>query len=103
MFERSFNRFFNNFSTRGFCAEGNFRASESAYCDHSARRENNKNTVNLLSLGTVIAVSIFVALRLIVIRLVSLISLVIVGIIDIIRVIIIGLTPPERPALVSAP
>ena len=98
MFERNFNRFFNSFTTRGCYAEGTFRASERTSCDNTARCEN---TVNLLSLGTVLAVSIFVALRLIVICLVSLISLVVVSIISIIRVII-GFTPPKRPVLASA-
>ena len=95
MFERNFNRFFNSFTTRGCYAEGTFRASERTSCDNTARCEN---TVNLLSLGTVLAVSIFAALRLIVIRLISLVSVIVVSIIG----ILVGSTASARPRLASA-
>lgn len=71
MFERFFNR--NNAcnSTRGFSAEGTQRV-----CACCAAQSENMNS--LLSLDTALAVSIFVALRLLAIRLIGLI-IVLVG------------------------
>ena len=92
-----FGRFFDSFNTR-FAT----RASRSPVNGHARMYSCSdcacaENMNSLLNLDTVIAVSIFAALRLIVIRLVSLISL--IGLI-IVR-IIIG-APSQRPRLAAA-
>lgn len=92
-----FGRFFDSFNTR-FATRG----SRSAVNGHARMYSCSdcvcaENMNSLLNLDTVIAVSIFAALRLIVIRLVSLISL--IGLI-IVR-IIIG-APSQRPRLAAA-
>ena len=92
-----FGRFFDSFNTR-FATRGSRSAvyghARMYSCSDCACAENMNS---LLNLDTVIAVSIFAALRLIVIRLVSLISL--IGLI-IVR-IIIG-APSQRPRLAAA-
>ena len=93
-----FDRSFNSHCNRGSHSAVNSPARTTA---NGGSCERCANMISLLSLDTALAVSIFVALRLIVIRLVSLISLVVVSIISIIRVII-GFTPPKRPVLASA-
>lgn len=94
MFDRHFERTFNSFDARGSHCADFAPACAHSFSDDSARRDN---TACLLSLDTALAVSIFAALRLIVIRLVSLISL--IGLI-IVR-IIIG-APSQRPRLAAA-
>lgn len=93
MFGRFFDSFNTRFATRGSRSAVNGHARMSS-CSDCACAENMNS---LLNLDTVIAVSIFAALRLIVIRLVSLISL--IGLI-IVR-IIIG-APSQRPRLAAA-
>lgn len=93
MFGRFFDSFNTRFATRGSRSAVNGHARMYS-CSDCACAENMNS---LLNLDTVIAVSIFAALRLIVIRLVSLISL--IGLI-IVR-IIIG-APSQRPRLASA-
>lgn len=93
MFGRFFNSFNTRFATRGSRSAVNGHARMYS-CSDCACAENMNS---LLNLDTVIAVSIFAALRLIVIRLVSLISL--IGLI-IVR-IIIG-APSQRPRLAAA-
>ena len=93
MFGRFFDSFNTRFATRGSRSAVNGHARMHS-CSDCACAENMNS---LLNLGTVIAVSIFAALRLIVIRLVSLISL--IGLI-IVR-IIIG-APSQRPRLAAA-
>lgn len=93
MFGRFFDSFNTRFATRGSRSAVNGHARMYS-CSDCACAENMNS---LLNLDTVIAVSIFAALRLIVIRLVSLISL--IGLI-IVR-IIIG-APSRRPRLAAA-
>lgn len=93
MFGRFFDSFNTRFATRGSRSAVNGHARMYS-CSDCACAENMNS---LLNLGTVIAVSIFAVLRLIVIRLVSLISL--IGLI-IVR-IIIG-APSQRPRLAAA-
>ena len=93
MFGRFFDSFNTRFATRGSRSAVNGHARMYS-CSDCACAENMNS---LLNLGTVISVSIFAALRLIVIRLVSLISL--IGLI-IVR-IIIG-APSQRPRLAAA-
>ena len=93
MFGRFFDSFNTCFATRGSRSAVNGHARMYS-CSDCACAENMNS---LLNLDTVIAVSIFAALRLIVIRLVSLISL--IGLI-IVR-IIIG-APSQRPRLAAA-
>ena len=81
-----FERYFNSFNTR-FDDRGSRTAADS-----------RENSIILLSLDTVLAVSIFAALRLIVIRLVSLISVIVVSIIG----VLVGGTASKRPRLASA-
>ena len=69
---RRFNRFSNSFTSRG----SRFAASFGA-CNNG--ESENFSTVSLLSLDTALAVSIFAALRLIVIRLVGVILVLIRG------------------------
>lgn len=90
MFERYFNRC--NTHDRGSRSAAAESARAASFCDSSA---NNENMTGLLILGTALAVSIFVALSLIVIRLVSLI---LAGI----AVLLLGSTVFKRPCLVSA-
>ena len=91
MFERYFNSFNTRFDDRG----SRTAANESACANSDSRRENS---IILLSLDTVLAVSIFAALRLIVIRLISLVSVIVVSIIG----ILVGSTASARPRLASA-
>ena len=93
MFGRFFDSFNTRFATRGSRSAVNGHARMYS-CSDCACAENMNS---LLNLDTVIAVSIFAALRLIVIRLVSPISL--IGLI-IVR-IIIG-APSQRPRLAAA-
>ena len=93
MFGRFFDSFNTRFATRGSRSAVNGHARMYS-CSDCACAENMNS---LLNLDTDIAVSIFAALRLIVIRLVSLISL--IGLI-IVR-IIIG-APSQRPRLAAA-
>ena len=93
MFGRFFDSFNTRFATRGSRSAVNGHARMYS-CSDCACAENMNS---LLNLDTVLAVSIFAALRLIVIRLVSLISL--IGLI-IVR-IIIG-APSQRPRLAAA-
>ena len=93
MFGRFFDSFNTRFATRGSRSAVNGHARMYS-CSDCACAENMNS---LLNLDTVIAVSIFAALRLIAIRLVSLISL--IGLI-IVR-IIIG-APSQRPRLAAA-
>ena len=81
MFERHFNRFDTRFDARG-----------SRCADNACACADTADSISLLSLDTVLAVSIFAVLRLIIIRLVSLIS---VG-------VIVGGTASKRPRLASA-
>lgn len=64
-----FERFFNSFNTRGSRAS----VCESASASASCASYNKDNSALLLSLDTVFAVSIFAALNLIIIRLISVI------------------------------
>lgn len=105
MFERFSKHNFNRFATRGFCAEGNCRACESA---QSASFGEKVNTL-ILSLDTALAVSIFAALALIIISvigiiaLVSLIALIALAVlVSLITVVIIRRTTQTRPRQVSA-
>ena len=93
MFGRFFDSFNTRFATRGSRSAVNGHARMYS-CSDCACAENMNS---LLNLDTVIAVSIFAALRLIVIRLVSLISLIGLGIVR----IIIG-APSQRPRLAAA-
>lgn len=94
MFERHFNSFNTRFDDRGSRTAANESACAFSAANSDSRRENS---IILLSLDTVLAVSIFAALRLIVIRLVSLISLISLIIVR----IIIG-APSQRPRLAAA-
>lgn len=96
MFDRFFNSSDMRNSTRGFNAEGTRRA-------HGASHACFMNTL-IISLGTVIAVSIFVALALVIISLVTLLGLIVlVGLISVlISVIIIRFTAVSRPCLATA-
>lgn len=93
MFGRFFDSFNTRFATRGSRSAVNGHARMYS-CSDCACAENMNS---LLDLDTVIAVSIFAALRLIVIRLVSLISLISLIIVR----IIIG-APSQRPRLAAA-
>lgn len=93
MFGRFFDSFNTRFATRGSRSAVNGHARMYS-CSDCACTENMNS---LLNLDTVIAVSIFAALRLIVIRLVSLISLISLIIVR----IIIG-APSQRPRLAAA-
>ena len=93
MFGRFFDSFNTRFATR--CSRSAVNGHARMYsCSDCACAENMNS---LLNLDTVIAVSIFAALRLIVIRLVSLISLISLIIVR----IIIG-APSQRPRLAAA-
>ena len=70
MFDRHFERTFNSFDARGSHCADFAPACAHSFSDDSARRDN---TACLLSLDTALAVSIFAALRLIVIRLIGLV------------------------------
>lgn len=96
MFDRFFNSSDMQSSTRGFNAEGSRRA-------HGTDNACFMNTL-IISLGTVIAVSIFVALALVIVSLVTLLGLIVlVGLISVlISVIIIRLTAVSRPCLATA-
>ena len=87
MFDRFFNRF-DTRSSRGFHAVANEAARESFRSAASAARAENMNS--LLSLDTVLAVSIFAVLRLIIIRLIGVI------------LVLIGSTAHERPCSAAA-
>ena len=93
MFGRFFDSFNTRFATRGSRSAVNGHARMYS-CSDCASAENMNS---LLNLDTVLAVSIFAALRLIVIRLVSLISLISLIIVR----IIIG-APSQRPRLAAA-
>ena len=93
MFGCFFDSFNTRFATRGSRSAVNGHARMYS-CSDCACAENMNS---LLNLDTVIAVSIFAALRLIVIRLVSLISLISLIIVR----IIIG-APSQRPRLAAA-
>lgn len=93
MFGRFFDSFNTRFATRGSRSAVNGHARMYS-CSDCACAENMNS---LLNLDTVIAVSIFAALRLIVIRLVSLIRLISLIIVR----IIIG-APSQRPRLAAA-
>ena len=93
MFGRFFDSFNTRFATRGSRSAVNGHARMYS-CSDCACAENMNS---LLNLDTVIAVSIFAALRLIVIRLGSLISLISLIIVR----IIIG-APSQRPRLAAA-
>ena len=84
---RRFNSYFNRFNARG----SRFAVNESAMSNFSGSFARTENMASLLSMDTALAVSIFAALRLIIIRLVSLI----VGII----VVLADGGAPKRPAL----
>ena len=94
-----FERYFNSFNTR-FDDRGSRTAANESACAFSAANsaDSRENSIILLSLDTVLAVSIFAALRLIVIRLVSLISVIVVSIIG----VLVGGTASKRPRLASA-
>lgn len=95
MFERHFNSFNTRFDDRG----SRTAANESACAFSRPNSENSReNSIILLSLDTVLAVSIFAALRLIVIRLISLVSVIVVSLIG----ILVGSTASARPRLASA-
>lgn len=102
MFERFSKHNFNRFATRGFCAEGNCRACESA---QSASFGEKVNTL-ILSLDTALAVSIFAALALIIISVIGIIALVsliaLAVLVSLITVVIIRRTTQTRPRQVSA-
>ena len=68
MFERYFNSFNTRFDDRGSRTAANESACAFSAANSDSRRENS---IILLSLDTVLAVSIFAALRLIIIRLIS--------------------------------
>lgn len=87
MFDRFFNRF-DTRSSRGFHAVANEAARESFRSAASAARAENMNS--LLSLDTVLAVSIFAVLRLIIIRLIGVI------------LVLIGSAAHERPCSAAA-
>ena len=93
MFGRFFDSFNTRFATRGSRSAVNGHARMYS-CSDCACGENMNG---LLSMDTALAVSIFAALRLIVIRLVSLISLISLIIVR----IIIG-APSQRPRLAAA-
>ena len=93
MFGRFFDSFNTRFATRGSRSAVNGHARMYS-CSDCACAENMNS---LLNLDTALAVSIFAALRLIVIRLVSLISLISLIIVR----IIIG-APSQRPRLAAA-
>ena len=98
MFERYFNSFNTRFDDRG----SRTAANESACAFSRPNFENSReNSIILLSLDTVLAVSIFAALRLIVIRLISLVSVIVVSVVSIIGVLV-GSTASARPRLASA-
>ena len=90
MFDRFFNRF-DTRSSRGFHAVANEAARESFRSAASAARAENMSS--LLSMDTVLAVSIFAALRLII----SLIGL-IIRVIGVIIGNLISLRPDLAPA-----
>ncbi len=87
MFDRFFNRF-DTRSSRGFHAVANEAVRESFRSAASAASAENMNS--LLSLDTVLAVSIFAVLRLIIIRLIGVI------------LVLIGSTAHERPCSAAA-
>ena len=89
MFDRHFERTFNSFDARGSHCADFAPACAHSFSDDSARRDN---TACLLSLDTALAVSIFAALRLIIIRLVSFIA-------GIIAVVPADIGTLKRPAL----
>lgn len=95
MFERYFNSFNTRFDDRGSRTAANESACAFSAANSDSRRENS---IILLSLDTVLAVSIFAALRLIVIRLISLVSVIVVSIIG----VLVGSTASTRPRLASA-
>lgn len=94
-----FERYFNSFNTR-FDDRGSRTAANESPCAFSAANSDSRreNSIILLSLDTVLAVSIFAALRLIVIRLISLVSVIVVSIIG----VLVGSTASTRPRLASA-
>ena len=89
MFDRFFNRF-DTRSSRGFHAVANEAARESFRSAASACAAQSENMNSLLSLDTVLAVSIFAVLRLIIIRLIGVI------------LVLIGSTAHERPCSAAA-
>ncbi|MGI6027612.1 MAG: hypothetical protein ACOX7G_11670 [Candidatus Scatomorpha sp.] len=95
MFERYFNSFNTRFDDRGSRTAANESACAFSAANSDSRRENS---IILLSLDTVLAVSIFAALRLIAIRLISLVSVIVVSIIG----VLVGSTASTRPRLASA-
>lgn len=97
MFERYFNSFNTRFDDRGSRTAANESACAFSAANSDSRRENY---IILLSLDTVLAVSIFAALRLIVIRLISLVSVIVVSVVSIIGVLV-GSTASARPRLAS--
>lgn len=99
MFMNSFDRNNSSFCTRGFCAEGSRRA-------YNANNAHSASAL-ILSLDTALAVSIFVALALIIVSLVSLLGLIVLAsvvivLISVISVIIIRFTAVLRPCLATA-
>mgnify|MGYP005775697163 FL=1 len=88
MFGRRFNSFSNRFNARG----SRFAVNESAMSNFSCNSARTENMASLLSMDTALAVSIFAALRLIIIRLVSLI-------VGIIAVVPADIGTLKRPAL----
>lgn len=92
-------RRFNSFNTR-FDDRGSRTAAAESNCARfaSGSADSRENSIILLSLDTVLAVSIFAALRLIVIRLVSLISVIVVSVIGVLA----GGAASKRPRLASA-
>ena len=87
MFDRFFNRF-DTRSSRGFHAVANEAARESFRSAASAARAENMSS--LLSMDTVLAVSIFAVLRLIIIRLIGVI------------LVLTGSVAHERPCSAAA-
>lgn len=96
MFMNSFDRNNASFCTRGFCAEGSRRA-------YSANNAHSASAL-ILSLDTALAVSIFVALALIIVSLVSLLSIIVlICVVSVlVSVIIIRLMAVSRPCLATA-
>ena len=91
MTERRFNRFFDTCTSRG----SRFAATSCA-CNESACENNN--SISLLSLDTALAVSIFAALRLIIIR----IARIAASIIVLVAAVVVARRSNTEPGMVPA-
>ncbi len=95
MFDRHFERTFNSFDARGSHCADFAPACAHSFSDDSARRDN---TACLLSLDTALAVSIFAALRLIIIR----IARIAASIIVLVAAVVVARRSNTEPGMVPA-